>query len=88
MGRLGGVPATSATPGTSGLFRGVVDHPSRSRSTRLRPTDTPVDFRSYVEEDQEAQGAPASLKGEPRQAPEHGSRLTPPHGLRLDVLPP
>ena len=32
-------------------------------------------LRPYVEEDQEAQGAPAPLKGEPRQAPEHGARL-------------
>ena len=31
----------------------------------------------HVEEDQEAQGAPASQQGEPRQAPQHGSRLTP-----------
>jgi hypothetical protein len=29
----------------------------------------------HVQEDQEAQGAHASLQGEPRQAPEHGSRL-------------
>ena len=35
----------------------------------------PLALRLYVEEDQEAQGAPAPLEGEPRQAPEHGARL-------------
>ena len=41
----------------------------------------------YVEEDQEAQGAYAPLKGQPRQAPEHGSGLTRPSALvRLAAL--
>ena len=39
-------------------------------------------LRPYVEEDQEAQGAPAPLEGEPRQAPEHGARLVTPSSPR------
>ena len=35
-----------------------------------------VQSRAYVKEDEEAQGPPASLKSEPWQAAEHGSRLT------------
>jgi hypothetical protein len=38
---------------------------------------TPVGLPTYVEEDQEAQGQDAPLQGQPRQAPEHGPRLTP-----------
>ena len=33
----------------------------------------------YVEEDQEAQGASAALQGQPRQASQHGSRVTGAH---------
>ncbi len=36
----------------------------------------PDSLVSYVEEDQEAQGAHAPLKGQPRQASKHGSRLS------------
>jgi hypothetical protein len=35
-----------------------------------------VTLVSYVQEDQEAQGPDAPFQGEPRQAPEHGPRLT------------
>ena len=38
---------------------------------------------AYVEEDQEAQGEASPLEGQPRQAPEHGARLT---SLRRLVL--
>ena len=35
-----------------------------------------VAWQPYVEEDQEAQGASAALQGQPRQASQHGSRVT------------
>ena len=42
-----------------------------------------VTLVSYVEEDQEAQGPDAPFQGEPRQAPQHGPRLTKPN-----LIPP
>jgi len=46
---------------------------------------------AYVEEDQEEEGQAASLEGQPRQATQHGARLTdslvtPPSGVRLVEL--
>ena len=46
---------------------------------------------TYVEEDQEEEGQAASLEGQPRQATQHGARLTntpavPPSGARLVEL--
>ena len=40
------------------------------------PRRWPVGSRPYVEEDEEEKGAHAPLQGEPRQAPQHGPRLT------------
>ncbi len=54
--------------GWAGLFSGPL--------VQIDRLDRSLGCRTYVEENQESQSASSPVEGEPRQASQHGSRLT------------
>ena len=71
------------------VYEQVIARPSRAELASVARRRALVDHRrprrrlaGYVEEDEEEEGQAASLQGEPRQAPEHGSLTDPCRGPR------